>query len=267
MATPFVIWFEGRSGSSLLVSLLNAHPDLLCRSEDFSAFRLPANDPPGQPVDYPLVRFNGNRFRRRLAGFDGVVLSPTVDQTLAHLEEIFASRHGAVGFKFKYPRQQGVFPEIAAQLAAQHDRVRLICLRRRNIVKRAVSKQNLQAILQQSGKCNLASPEQRIGKLSVDIPGLLEFCARVRRRQAGFDAWASQFRHVCRVEYEDLQGDRSTTLREIADFLNVDPEPVLQTDLVKSTPDRLSEAVANYDELVAAFRGTPLELWLDADSR
>ncbi len=263
MTIPFVIWFEGRSGSSLLVSLLDSHPDIRCRAEDFSGIRLDEDQEP-VPVrghQTPVVLFNGLRFQRRLAGLGQVTLGPTNEQTLGHLQELFAQPGAAAGFKFKYPRQHGLFPEIANRLLEQRDRIRLICLRRRNVLKRAISKQNLARVRQQSGKCNLDSLRST-ERLIVDTRQVLDFCARVEQRQAGFDAWARQFSQACDVEYEDLLNRRTVVLQQISKFLDVDPAQILESDLVKSTGDRLSEAVGNYDQLVAALEGTPWEVWL-----
>ena len=263
MTTRFVIWFEGRCGSSLLASLLAAHDEILCRKENFCATIVPERErnPSSGEFDFATVTFGERVFRRQLATFGEVILSPTRDQVLEHLQAIYTRQTGAAGFKFKHPRQFGLFPEVAQTLVDDRKDLRVICLRRKNLIKRAISKQNLARLQKRLGKSNLDAPLQ-MEKLQVDIGALHLFCERVSQRQESFDTWARQFEHVLPVEYEDMVDNQQQTLDEIARFLNVSPVRDLSSELVKTTSDDLSMAVANYQELVESLRGTRYEQFL-----
>ncbi|MEM9410389.1 MAG: hypothetical protein AAGA30_04710, partial [Planctomycetota bacterium] len=111
--SPFFIWFTGRTGSTYLCDLLDSHPDIYCRKEDFS--EIAVADP--KLIDPEnLVQCRGGYFFRRLATEQGVIDHPNADQTVSHLQTIFNRSELASGFKLKFPNQSIVFPEVIEEL-------------------------------------------------------------------------------------------------------------------------------------------------------
>ncbi len=202
-------------------------------------------------------------FRRQLATFGKIILGPTDEQALEHLHAIYSRPEKATGFKFKHPRQFGLYPEVSQALVGYKDELKVICLRRNNLIKRAISKQNLVELQLRLGKSNLDSPLE-FEKLHVDVEAMSLFLKRIEQRQESFAMWANQFTHVLSVEYDDLIRNQEVVLKEITDFLNVDPLTNLHTNLIKATDDDLETAIANYDEMATALRGTSYEQFLQS---
>jgi len=76
------------------------------------------------------------------------------------------------------------------------------------------------------------------------------------------------------TEYELLLSDTDATLRAVASFLQLDPEPLMQQQasggggaLHKATPDRLCQAVTNYQALCRAYARTEYAGYFDASAR
>ena len=250
----FIIWFEGRSGSSHLVSLMNSHSKILCRGENFDASLIRASD---EPVDFATVNWEGKTFGRRLATFDKTVFGPTDTDVLEHLNALFNWKKQANGFKFKHSRQSYLYPEVCDALIRQKDEVKVIHLVRKNIVKRAISKQNQQRIREVQGRANLSSPVE-LGKIVVDVAAVLEYCQRLTGRQERFMQWPQNFEQVIKVEYEDLLHHPEIQLNRVFEFLGV-PKEEVTSKIFKATPDKISDAVHNFEELALALRGTGFE--------
>lgn len=66
-----------------------------------------------------------------------------------------------------------------------------------------------------------------------------------------------------RVDYEDYVGDLQAWNRRKLKFLQVDPDVLIKSSLVKLTPSELRAVIANYDEVVGVLRGTPYEHMLE----
>ena len=85
---------------------------------------------------------------------------------------------------------------------------------------------------------------------------------RARREQAAFAesvdqlTGASGIPHI-KLDYEELLNHRDKSIRRILNFLDVDIHlPLDSPDLKKATPNRLIDAITNYDELVKAVQET-----------
>lgn len=254
--TPFVIIFQGRSGSTLLASLLASHPDILCRKEEFSM---------DNAADFDA---RGDR-NRILSPFftEPEVTNPTSEQCIERLKKIFAKRFEAVGFKFKFPIQVDSYPEVMAALRQRAEDMRVIHLFRINQMKRGVSRQHLVRLLQSPSITELrggnTQAEKQSGKIVVDLAMLKSFFKRQQRQQKRLDEILVNFPHRHKVAYEELLADQDDVMRGVLEFLGVDPKIELTTNLRKLTPDTLEDVVENYEELVAAFEGTEYEEFLD----
>ncbi len=254
--TPFVIIFQGRSGSTMLASLLASHPDILCRKEEFSMDN--------------AAEFDARGHRNRILSpffTEPEITNPTPEQCVERLKKIFAKRFKAMGFKFKFPNQVDSFPEVMAALRQRADDIRVIRLFRINQMKRGVSRQHLVRLLLSPSNTELrggnTQAEKQSGKIVVDLAMLKSFFKRQQRQQERLEKILVDFPHRHEIAYEELLADQDDVMRGLLEFLGVDPEIGLTTNLRKLTPDRLKDIVENYTELVAAFEGTEYEEFLD----
>ena len=104
--TPFFIWFTGRTGSTFLCDLLDSHPQIYCRKEDFSDIRV--EDESALTADTKIIEFRNNRFFRRIYTPAGIRQNPSRRESVEYLSQIFSSAPEACGFKFKFPNQAAV---------------------------------------------------------------------------------------------------------------------------------------------------------------
>ena len=64
------------------------------------------------------------------------------------------------------------------------------------------------------------------------------------------------------LEYDDLLRDKDAWFRSIFDFLEVEPRD-LESPVLRNEPGDLRDALVNFDELRARYRGTPFEPMFD----
>ena len=82
-------------------------------------------------------------------------------------------------------------------------------------------------------------------------------------RREEFRQYSAMFRDSISITYEQICFEPQQTIPRVLEFLNVDTNVDLTSRFFKTTPDNIREAVANYEELVAAVKGTKLEEFLD----
>ena len=264
--SPFVIWFRERSGSSYMCSLLHSHPEILCRREDFDLIRMEdvPNDSDEDLTDNDVFRFNDRFYHRQFKGFKNeVVDNPTPQQTVAHMRRIMSQPRKACGFKFKFDIQVASYPEIVDELHWLSRQVRIVLMTRENFLKQAVSRQNMERIQLTQNKANLGKGKRSLPPIELDVPRAMHYAERFMMGNERFLNSVANFAHVRKVVYENLLSDPHHEVREVLKFLGVDPDRELGATIRKATPDRLSEAVKNFDELSAAVAGTALEAFLD----
>lgn len=228
--TRFVLFAQGRSGSTLLESLLACHPEV-CRATEL------------------LLERRRKRSLRLYVEAQSRLVSCQV-----------------WGFKAKVhqlSRNQAVDP---GRFLRRLDRAgwKIIHLSRRDLLRQAVS--HFVRLHRGASHKHEDGPEPL--PLHVDCDALLAQIRDKERYRLEEEAALAHVPHV-RVVYEDdlLPRERhQQTADRLFRFLGVEPVPV-QTKFVKITPERLVDVVDNFDEVVAALRSTPYARFLDARDR
>jgi len=263
----------------MLVSLLNAHPQVTC-------FREVLN-PAHEFIIYGVEGYDNDRAAdRALRDADPVAFL---------LQRIFCAHPAgtaAVGFKTQY-EQIWLVPRALEWLLAQDD-LRVIHLRRRNLLRARVSIR----IAQMTGVWMERKPPPLAGLLTpanalraLRHPGRATKVVRatLRPKRPAADArqqpialsldecrfyfnWveqnAAQYDDAFKghplvtLYYEDLVGDRRRRLEEVQKFLGVRPQS-LPVATRQQNPEPLRELIANYDELRAAFKDTKYAEFFD----
>ena len=264
----FLILAEARSGSTMLKDALQSSPRIRCFSEIFN------------------VRYDGIMY----GGVEGYDNNSAEDRALrdrdfrAFLRERIYGQHPAevvaVGFKHLVTARGGSVDDLLRHLA-QDTKIRVLHLRRRNILKRAVSRKLAEAtgIWAKLPKPSLtpalvlraARHPRRVAARLRRFIQLLQPSRKIGRPRVSVSAeelyyaiiWAKQnaahvddlFRDHPKLSlfYEDLEEDRQEVFRQAQEFLGVEPGP-LTVSLVKQNPEPLPELLENYDELRAAYR-------------
>ena len=241
----FMISCTARSGSSMLSTLLNSHPRLLCHGEILAA-------PHESAGPYHELRQQG-------ADVDDWLREYRQEHPAAYLYDVCfnPAGHQCVGFKFKLEESLAEAYQPFRDLLVADTDVKIIHLQRKNILDKYVSLQ----MTKQSGVFSIRSSRQRpkLRPFVIDIP---DFVAYVREDRQRYDAAIELFRnHRClHVTYEELCESRPEALARIQDFLGL-PQASLATMMVKVIKKN-TDLVLNLDEvreaLAAENAGTDL---------
>lgn len=241
---PFMILSTGRTGSNMLVGLLQSHPLVECYREVFH-FHKPS-------WGYPHLRYRNTDALQRLRAED----------PKAFLERAVLGPHpprrAAVGFKVLYwhaeedrePWRAGVVPALLSI-----EGLKVIHLVRRDklaIVASGVAAEQDGVWVLDKGVPKPASPS-----LHLD-PELLE--RRVRRIREMEQKYARVFGslEMLQVDYEDLVADPEGQMGEVGDFLGLPPFPYAYRTK-KQARGSVASRIENYEELKRQFEGTEME--------
>ena len=233
--TPFVVLFEGRSGSTFLIESLDSHPQICAEKEFLSTLRkriTTGKEAPNAQLDW-VRKFLTTK------SIDGC---------------------GAVGFKTKL--KDVLNPEgLAKQL--REIGARIILLHRRNRIKLLVSLMNAIRLNDSTGDWNLYREEDRGAPLTVDVKEFQEWLESLERHHGQLVAYVNRLQlPTLSIHYEDLLVEGRDTLEQVCDFLQV-PSQTLSWNTKKNTSDNLREVILNFDELRSKFVGTAYEGMFD----
>lgn len=233
----FVIFATPRSGSNMLCSMLNSHPEVLCHHEIFNP----------EAVHYALDHRNGEINLGSVAEREG--------DPASFIGALWQHHCGKSVVGFKLNRGQN---DRAIRNVLEDKGVRKILLIRRNRVQAYVS----ELIAQQTGgwESYAFSNFNHNGQLvTVDAQRLLEHAANndcyMSGIQAALHATGQRF---FQTAYEDL--GCADEQRRILGFLGLaSATTVLRPATRKLSSSNLRELVSNFDELENALRGTEFE--------
>lgn len=238
---PFFIFFPERSGSTFLVHLLNAHPDVHCEHE----------------LCYVKKAEDGSGL---VAGLE------TDSQKTKVLEKVYSRNDvKACGFKFKFGAQYNAYPDVYRFFLRNIYSVKQIFLYRKNLLKTAISRQNLDRLSQSGNKHFIRNEDhQEIGKLNLDLQQARRYI-RWNQDELDFFRRASKiFKHRIEITYEELIENTTETVNSIFEFLGVSPtKQDAAAPIRKITDDNLENAVSNYSEMIDFFRQTRFSEYLE----
>lgn len=225
--TPFVILFVERDGSTFMTSLLQEHPDIQAVYERFA-----------------VMKQKEQSAQEQLAWAKDYWTPP------------FVGKKGAYGFKTKLV---DVLDKPGFVQLLQEKQVKIIHMQRQNRIKAVVSRINARRLYEATGNWNLYKDSDRRPPMTIDID---EFKAFVREREeadAALTAFVNDLQLPTEaVVYEQLAQDKNRVLKRIFPFLGVRFRPS-EGKTKKHTSDDLREVITNFDELQAAYAGTPYE--------
>jgi LPS sulfotransferase NodH len=223
---PFILLARSRTGSNLLRSYLDSHPNV--RIE----WRL-------------LARLDGRNLRDVLRA-----AYPREPRYVA-----------AKGFKMFYNHPQDDESGEVWDALARIDDLHVIHLKRKNILRTLLSRKiaGIQGVwmVESRGRAGVR-PRKAV---SFTVEELSDGFTQTRNWENTAD---DRFHHhpMLTLYYEDLVDDPEATIRAATRFLGVgDAEP--RTTLIRQNPEALSELITNYRELKEAFEGTEWQEFFD----
>lgn len=220
--TKFLIFTFGRSGSNLLVSLLDSHPMISCNSELLLKRVL-------FPKQY--LKCKERLGTKSIYGFK-LLSSHFRIQKIPNPREFFNSLY--------------------------QDGYSIISLRRRNAFRQSIS--HLYA--EHRGKFHhfRDSGEQKFNSMRLDLEALQNELDLVDELLVLEDSLLAQVPYL-RLYYEDDLQDainHQATVDRVCEYIGIPTAPVT-TNLIKTTPEDLTEIIENYAELEAFISGTRFE--------
>jgi len=215
----FIVLTRSRTGSNMLLSFLNSHPNIYSEGEVFN-------------------RLNGRACKD--------VLSRVFADQPGHIK--------AKGFKiFYYHPLDDDSGQIWAELKALQN-LHVIHLKRRNIFRTVISRK----IAGYHDVWVARSADGHDRGQSKAVSFTKKELGRWFKQTREWEAWGEQqfsSHPLLSIEYEDLVHPPEDTFRKVTDFLGVQYAPP-KTTLKRQNPEKLSELVTNYSELKDAFAGT-----------
>jgi LPS sulfotransferase NodH len=234
--SKFAILAAPRTGSNLLCTLLNSHPEILCHHEVFNP-------------DGIFTALD----RRHLSLALGSLAERDRDP-LGFLERVWETGAGyrAVGFKWTRGQNETVLHSILNDPA-----VRKIVLQRRNRVKTFVSEK----IAQRTQQWEVYSPPELVWprpQVTIDRNELLHHIELNQQFYSTLHQTLSRTHQPFRDVYYETLFDPEEQ-RRLLEYLGVDDvDCPLSAASIKQNSEDLRESIANFEELAASLRGSEL---------
>lgn len=225
---PFIIIFQGRSGSTYLVDTLAKYSEICVEYEAFANMKSKGKSGLEQ-INWARQFWIGEYNR--------------------------GAKFSAIGFKTKLEDVLDLdgFKGIIEEL-----QIGVINLYRRNIVKQAVSLHRSLILSKRIGSWNMYSDLNKVEAIKIEkheLDGHVQVLKEGRADQEKFMSNLSA--DVLTVTYEDLFDNNSLAFGRILKFIGVADRQLLGNTM-KHTSDKLDDVILNYESLRAEYSDTPL---------
>jgi len=223
--TKFIIFTIGRSGSSLLVSLLKSNPTIYCVGELL-----------GKKIIFPEI------YIRQVAQRSS--------------KEVFGFKLNTYHFRVQNIRDPVSF------VGKLHQRgYKIISLKRENLLRQVIS--HMYAIERGKYHHKLSEGQQVLTQITIEINDLQKELDLFESFQRVENQILDNFPHFALSYEQDLAEEtkQQETVNQVATFLDTHPAPV-STDFVKTTPKELSRIIHNYEEIRQYLVNTPYAEYL-----
>lgn len=245
----FVVLSSARSGSNMLVTMLDEHPEARCYGEAFN---------PDYGRGYEKWR-NRSWTRRAIGKYlQGYSMESYLDSLFARVD---GTKVRAAGFKVIYPGQFDRAPVLRYYWRTRG--FKAIALTRKNLLRKYVSAQ----IANQDQVWSSREARQKTVSVRIDATDLERSLRRMETVNRLILDVAREFRGM-EVSYEDLIEDRSIVMGSICRFLGIRMEDAasVKPRTARQNPAHLSELIENYEEVRELLMGTRYEALLEGDA-
>jgi LPS sulfotransferase NodH len=240
---PFVIVGMPRTGSTLLSTGLDQHPQVRCFGELF------------HPVDNERANVHALKIDGQKVSFD-----PQKVDAIKFLEQNVFSAHNndrtTVGFKLfgdyaKGPGSENLFRRLRDEIPNIH----IIHIFRRNYLEVLASLETAMATEQwvifsgTNDNVKIADP------IRIEPDSALRFFTKMREMDLFYETYFNGGQYF-KVAYEELDQDYQYAMAICYEFFGLPPNKVMPRTL-KQRSASLRDRIANYDELALHFRNGP----------
>ncbi len=245
-----------RSGTGVLNSVINAHPEISCVGELFHP----------NEISHKNNYFN---FLLQKIRIDPTRALPGANETnyqefMAHIKSLAYKKNIFIDVKYSSTHHfndywHSTFDMPKFLQLCKKDQRKILHLKRRNYLKTYISgrlaEQNKIWHTQEKSAIKITS-------LILNETSLLNYLRSTTRQVNNFDGYLRKYAHVLELEYEELfqeNGLLSIQIAEkIADFLEVERKPfeTVSPTLIKQTSNNLAAVIENIDEITIALNKT-----------
>ena len=241
----FAIVSSARSGSNMLQSLLDRHPEVRCYGEIFN---------PSYPLGYQKWA-NRSLFKRLFCKYGR---DRSVQEYLDSLFEFPRDSVTAVGFKVMYPGQFNrcaIFP-----FYWQEHSFKIVRLVRDNLLRRYVSGQ----IARRDERWSSNQAREDVVTIRVTPEEARTSLRKMELINRNIDAVVAEFDSIT-VKYEQLVNGSADVIGKVCSFLGVSAESLdrLEARTARQNPYSLAVLIENYEEIRTSLRHTEYEWMLD----
>lgn len=224
--TNFIITYHDRSGSHLLVSLLNSHPEVYCEGEVFNKLN------ETECNLYFQKYLNSEQRRNKTKGFK-------------------------MPYSFQTSRRNNIWHK-----SKGNTQFKIIHLSRSNLLRAYISNEIAKkTAVWYGGRSKQPNLNEKIIKLNAKDCLLWINSTLRQQKKSEYD-----FRHHISftLTYENFLFD-DNKINELFKFLGVDPNHKASTPLKKQNPEPLNQLISNYEEFKNDFENSEWADFLDED--
>ena len=234
----FVVVAAGRTGTNLLLGLLNDYDGCFVGNELFNPVHISNDFIPWRDIQEP----------ERAALLELRQSDPVAFwKSLCDRSE--AGGYRAIGFKLLYGH--GLSQKALLDHLAGDDTISIVHIVRRNLLRRLVSERQAYA----TGKwaAGAAAPAEARPAVTSTMSEIVSSFQYMETQQAAFDSMFANHPMI-KVVYEDLARRPFRTALRVAAFLGLKYSPTATIKYQKTGSENLSEALIDFDSLRAKFR-------------
>ncbi len=246
----FVVAGTQRSGTTLIQTTLESHPQIFCEGELFRMKHLMKKIPPKSWNEPGYHWWLGKRIDRW--ALHTMVRSISVKYYLDWFMEHYSQP--VLGFKLMWNQTQrfpGTLPYILDK------KFHVLHVRRRNVFRSLVSRYAANARGQHHSTEAVKTP-----KVVLPTHNLLSQLDRITADNTNWENIKNKLPYL-QIDYDDYTANPEEKNRGMLEFLGVSANISIQSPLVKVTPNDLRKVIANFDEITKVLKGTEYEAMLE----
>jgi LPS sulfotransferase NodH len=231
----FIIYAQGRTGSTLLVNSLNSHPLIFCEREILMDKNLPFDH---QVANYQkMLRGKSSIFRSRVYGFKVKIYQLTEQHDIKCPVSFLEYAHNN-GWKILYLYRENVFEHVLSNCVAEE-------LGQYHFSKK-------------SNKVNYSKL-----KLNLDCDSLISRMNERVQYKKDEELSMGDIPHMT-IKYEDLSTNIQSVCSTIYNYLGIENYKTY-TEIQKTNTKRYSDLIVNIDEVIKKLREANLEKYINYD--
>lgn len=237
----FIIYGQGRTGSTLLVNMLNSHPNIFCEREILMDKNLPFDH---QVRDsQKMLQGKSSLFRRKIYGFK-VKIYQITEQKSIKSPSWFLQEATKKGWKIIFLYRENVFEHVLSNFIAE------------NLKQYHFSK---------SKKGKKGKNKAKFEKLSLEINKndlVFRMNERIEYRKKEDESLENiDYHPVC---YETLSKEPQSVCSGVYNFLGIKGATV-RTTLQKTNTKKYSDLIKNFDEIHETLKINNFEKYINPD--